>query len=335
MWITGPGMAELRDVADPVPGPGEALLAPLYTGLCGTDLELFTGGMPYFASGHAVYPILPGHEAVATVVQYADDPTWVGARVVVDPVVGCGSCLACLGGPATRCPDRAEIGVRRGATGAAAELVVAPGRNLHRVPDGLDARDAVLTEPGVTALHALMRTRAFTVPDVLVIGAGTLGLIATALLVDADVDVSVAVGSSGRDKLVRSMGARPVNTDDQRRYAVAIETAGTESAVQRALSAVRAGGQIALAGVQAQPEQWFRPNELVLLDLTVHGIMNGPELYDDLLSRLAKLEPLSEAVVGRVYRLEDFEPAFAALATPTRDRPKVLLGVGSRLEPVR
>ena len=67
--ISGPGRAELRDVATDAPGPGDVRIRLLATGICGTDVEIFDGTMPYFTSGMASYPVIPGHEWVGEVVE--------------------------------------------------------------------------------------------------------------------------------------------------------------------------------------------------------------------------------------------------------------------------
>src|SRR4051812_16699166 len=112
-----PQTAAVVDVEPPRPGPGEAVVAPRYVGLCGTDLELFTGTMPYFAEGHAAFPIQPGHEVAAVVVSAPAGGPEPGSRVLVDPVVGCGGCRACGTGIQVRCSERRELGVRGGLPG--------------------------------------------------------------------------------------------------------------------------------------------------------------------------------------------------------------------------
>jgi len=88
--FTGPRAASVVESEPPEPAPGEVLVAPRYVGLCGTDLELLTGVMPYFAAGQASYPIQPGHEVSGVVVES-------GTQVMIDPGTGCGACAACTG----------------------------------------------------------------------------------------------------------------------------------------------------------------------------------------------------------------------------------------------
>ena len=121
--ITGPGEAEVRDVAPPEPRPGEVVVDVDRAGVCGTDMELFTGEMSYLHTGQAQYPMRIGHEWTGTVSVLGDgvDPSWLGRRVTGDTMIGCGQCARCLTGRHHVCADRYEIGVRNGWPGALAE----------------------------------------------------------------------------------------------------------------------------------------------------------------------------------------------------------------------
>ena len=103
-----PGEVVVRELPEPVPGPGEALVAPRYVGLCGTDLELLDGTMPYFAEGLALYPLQPGHEVAGVVVKAPDGSLPPGTPAPLHPLVGCGTCAACRRGSARTVPITAR-----------------------------------------------------------------------------------------------------------------------------------------------------------------------------------------------------------------------------------
>lgn len=123
--ITGPHQAEIRDVAPPVPAPGDVVVDVQRAGICGTDIELFTGEMQYLHEGVTTFPIRIGHEWMGTVSAVGEgvDPFWVGRRVTGDTMQGCGRCRRCLNGYQHVCEFRGELGIRDGRPGALAEQV--------------------------------------------------------------------------------------------------------------------------------------------------------------------------------------------------------------------
>jgi threonine dehydrogenase-like Zn-dependent dehydrogenase len=121
--ITGPGHAEVQDVSAPDAVPGEVVVDVRRAGICGTDVEFFTGEMQYLHDGHAAYPMRIGHEwmGVVSVIGDGVDPSWLGRRVTGDTMLGCGVCRRCRTGFQHVCADRSEIGIRRGRPGALAD----------------------------------------------------------------------------------------------------------------------------------------------------------------------------------------------------------------------
>ena len=104
--ISGAGSARLEDVEAPVPGRGQVVVYVRRAGICGTDVELLTGQLAYFAQGKIGFPIRPGHEwcGVVSAVGGDVDRGWLGARVTGDTMLGCGRCPRCAGGsPGRRC----------------------------------------------------------------------------------------------------------------------------------------------------------------------------------------------------------------------------------------
>jgi 2-desacetyl-2-hydroxyethyl bacteriochlorophyllide A dehydrogenase len=325
--FSAPGTASLVEVEPPEAGPGEALVRPRYVGLCGTDLELFEGTMPYFAEGHAAYPIQPGHEVTGVVVSGPEDGPEPGTEVLVNPVVGCGECEACASGVQVRCRRRRELGIRDGLAGGACELIAVPVANLHPVPAGVGLRDAVLAEPGVTALNSVELLGEVAGRRALVLGAGTLGLIAVQLLVARGAEVDVLVIEEQRVELVERLGGRAIRTVEAAAYPAVVEAAGAPAAAKDALRAVAPGGHIALAGVQPGPVESLELNEIVLKDATLRGILNGPGLFDRMLGELAAGSVDAAALIESEFELGEAEAALAALTEPSRRAPKLMLSV--------
>lgn len=154
--VHGPGEAGVAEVAEPEPGVGEVVVEVERAGVCGTDVEFFTGEMEYLAEGHARYPMRLGHEWCGTVVRAGEGvhPAWVGRRAVGDTMLGCGRCRRCRGGRQHTCADRQEVGIRGGRAGALAERLAVPVTSLHELPDGIDGPLGALVEPGGNAVRA-------------------------------------------------------------------------------------------------------------------------------------------------------------------------------------
>jgi threonine dehydrogenase-like Zn-dependent dehydrogenase len=184
--ITGPGRGEVQHVAPPVAGPGEVVVAVERAGICGTDAEIFSGEMAYLHSDQAAYPIRIGHEWCGRVTEAGPgvDPGWLGKRVTGDTMLGCGHCERCRAGRQHTCADRYEIGLRNGWPGALAELLPVPEKALLALPDEVDPTLGALVEPGGNALRAVRAANLAPGERLLILGPGTIGLLA-ALIAEA------------------------------------------------------------------------------------------------------------------------------------------------------
>jgi threonine dehydrogenase-like Zn-dependent dehydrogenase len=178
--FTGPGQAEVQDVPKPVAIDGQVVVDVERVGICGTDLELFTGEMSYFHTGVSTYPLRPGHEWAGVVTAVGDDvdDSWLGRRVTGDTMIGCGDCRRCRTGFHHVCLNRQELGIRDGLPGALAEQVTVPVGSLHHLPDNVDSQLGALVEPGGNALRAVRAAALASGERLLVLGAGTIGLLA-------------------------------------------------------------------------------------------------------------------------------------------------------------
>ena len=126
--LEAPGSLADSTVSAPRPADGEALVRVSYTGICGTDSKIYSGGIP------AAYPVIMGHEITGEIVAgESRDGAGAGARVLVDPVLFCGTCSYCRSGQTHICPDGQLMG--REIDGGFAEFVTAPSANLYTLPD--------------------------------------------------------------------------------------------------------------------------------------------------------------------------------------------------------
>jgi Alcohol dehydrogenase GroES-like domain len=172
--VRAPGEVALAARPAPAAAPGEVLVRPDLVGLCGTDLEIIAGQVdPAFVR----YPIGLGHEWTGIV---TGDSALAGTRVVVEGVVACGHCARCARGETNLCETYDEFGFTR--DGAAAGLVTVPAALVHPLEENVAADDAVLTEPASVVYQGLTRAAISPGARVLVIGDGTIALLAVYLL---------------------------------------------------------------------------------------------------------------------------------------------------------
>lgn len=172
IYITEPGHVEIREVEKPVRKPGEALLKLLYGGICGSDLGSYRGTFAYFE-----YPRIPGHEFSAEIVEIDDNEYGLekGMVVTCNPYFNCGSCYSCQRGLVNACMDNQTMGCQR--DGAFCEYITMP---LERIYDGkgLDPKLLAAIEPFCISYHGVQRAGIQKGDKVLVVGAGTIGVLA-------------------------------------------------------------------------------------------------------------------------------------------------------------
>src|SRR5260370_42679535 len=133
--IAGPGSARVEDVEAPAAGPGQVVVDVRRAGICGTDAELFTGQLAYFAQGKIGFPIRPGHEwcGVVSAPGAEVDPGWLGARGTGDTMLGCGRCPRRAAGRRPLCAAR-QAGGSVGWPGALAAQVLVRAARRERLP---------------------------------------------------------------------------------------------------------------------------------------------------------------------------------------------------------
>jgi threonine dehydrogenase-like Zn-dependent dehydrogenase len=277
--IIGPGQALVQDVDPAEAAPGQVVVDVERVGLCGTDVEFFTGHMSYLHSGEATYPIRIGHEwsAVVSAVGPGVDAGWLGRRVTGDTMLGCGHCARCRSGRHHVCAERYEIGVRRGFPGALAEQLAVPVTALHPLPDTVDATLGALVEPGGNALRAFRAAEVRAGERLLVLGPGTIGLLVALFARAAGVEVHLL----GRDEadlgFARSIGFTAGWTADSlpaTRFDAVVDASNAAALPARAVELVEPGRRVVYIGLSAQPSL-LDTRALVLADVTAVGVLSA------------------------------------------------------------
>ncbi len=304
--ITGPRAAEVRTVDAPSPGPGEIVVDVERVGVCGTDVEFFTGEMAYLATGEAAYPIRIGHEWTGMVAAVGDgvDASWLRRRVTGDTMLGCGRCDRCRSGRQHLCADRFEVGIRHGWPGALAERVLIPASSLRALPEGMDAALGALVEPAGNAWRAVDAARLAAGERLLVIGAGTIGLLAALIARSKGVEVELVGRSPASIAFARSLGlgATPVGDPTPgRRFDAVIDASTSASSPGLAIDLAEPGRRVVYIGLAGTPSD-VDTRRIVLNDLTVVGILSASPGLDGAIELFASgrvdPRPLIAAVVG-------------------------------------
>ena len=306
---------ELVDLPEPAPGPGEVLLRVSACGICGSDLTSYKRGL---------FIGVPGHE-VAGVVEAAGDGVdgWrAGQAAVLQPGGGCGACDECRTGSYHRCIE-SLTGSGSTRPGGYAELMAARADRLRPLPDGLPPEVACLGEPLSVAIHGLRRVGFRPGEDAVVLGLGSIGLLATAGLrwlgagrvfgVDpVDVRRELAAGL-GADAVFAAARAARAEVDGA---PVVLECSGRAEAIQQAIDLAGPGGRVALLGI-AVAEVTVIPVFWITREITVSGSINSRlEDFDEAL-RLLAARPEVARIVTRRVALREVPATFEALLHPS------------------
>jgi len=255
--------------AKPTPAAHEVLIKPIAAGICGTDIHAWAGNQPFFS-----YPRVLGHELCGEVVELGSQASGfrLGQRVVLIPYVACQQCDACLSGKTNCCEKISVIGVHQ--DGGFCEFLSAPTSNLLAV-DEVDPEAAALIEPFAISAHAVRRAAVTADEQVLVVGAGPIGLGVAAIAAAAGANVVVAdTSEQRRAHVAQKLGLATVNPLDAdfeaqlraefggRLPAKVIDATGSPAAMNGAVKLIRHGGTIVFVGLHK--------GDLVIPDIEFH-----------------------------------------------------------------
>lgn len=262
------------------PGPREAVVEVVRSGICGSDREVFTGGRP---PEFVRYPVVPGHEWSGRVVDVGAevDDGLNGRLVVGEGFRGCGVCPACRRGDNNLCADQYdETGFT--SPGGWATYLTLPARLLHVLPDDADARSAAALEPAACAAAATLKLAVVPGERVAVVGGGSLGLLATQLIASTSpAELTLVEPNAARAEIAEACGAGRVCSPEEAKgrlagYDAVVEAAGASGTADLATRLARPGGRVVLTGVAAADSGPPDPAHLVLSQITVHTVFGAP-----------------------------------------------------------
>jgi 2-desacetyl-2-hydroxyethyl bacteriochlorophyllide A dehydrogenase len=321
--VTAPRQAAVVDVPEPEPRPGELVVEIERVGICGTDVEFYTGDMAYLDLGYAEFPLRLGHEWAGRVVAVGSaggaidgaGDHWLGKRVTGDTMLGCGQCSYCVAGHQHVCPNRFEVGIRGGWAGALSERLVIPSRFAFEIPEHVSPAAAALIEPGGNALRAVRGANVESGHRVLVLGSGTIGLLAAQFAVAAGGEVHVGGVREGSLDLARSFGvASAVHLDDLAasdpdQYDSVIECTSNEAMPALAVRLVKPAGRVVFIGLSNGPSL-VDTRDIALQDITAVGVLSASGGLAGAIEAYASGAVVPDALVSEVVALEDLPDRF-------------------------
>lgn len=310
--IAGPRQAEVVVVSELEPDAGELLINVERVGICGTDSELYTGEMAYFAHGRTTFPLQLGHEWVGVVRKVGEgvDSSWLGKRVTGDTMLGCGNCERCNNAKSHLCENRIELGITDGWDGALAEEMLFPVRYAYEVPETISVRAAAMIEPAGNALRAVEACNLKEHQKVLILGAGTIGLLAAQFALAKKFDVYIASHRESSLALARDMGVIHTFTLDEiivgqdQIFDAVIDASSIDSLPNFALKKVIPGGRVVLIGLSSTPSL-IDTRDVVFQDVTIVGILSASPALKRTIEYFASGAVDPEPLVSEVITLEE------------------------------
>lgn len=334
--VRKPGEVVLEERDFPAPGPEGVLIRPEMVGLCGTDLDIVAGRVD---PAYTHYPLVLGHEWSGTVaapltVEAATALGGVlatGTRVVGEGIVPCGHCPRCRAGHTNLCLTYDELGFTR--DGAAASLLTVGAPLVHPLAPGVSAEDGALVEPASVVYRALSGGAISPGWRALVVGDGTVALLAVHLLGLWSPAETVMLGRrEGQAGLAAAAGAARFETDPRAaggEYDLVVEAAGTTGAVLTALAAARRGGSVILLGLPPHGATAAVPvDDIVNNDLVIRGSFGYTSTaWRDVVTLLNSGRLSLGFLVTHQFPLTEWESALEMLSGQASPRGKVMLTI--------
>lgn len=333
--IDSPNSVLVEEVGVPEPGPGDVLIRIAYCGICGSDLHAFNGKHPFIS-----LPATPGHEFSGTIAEIGDGITGFtkGDRVTCEPNLVCGQCYNCKIGRYNICKSLRVMGCQ--GDGGMADFFIAPADKTIHLPDSLSLRDATLVEPLAVGVHAVRKAGVLFGKNIVIIGAGTIGLMTLVSAVNAGAKkILVADLSEKRLEIAQHFGATGVinagkedtaqailSSKPYEGYDVVFECVGIEKTIRDAMAIVRKGGRVVVCGV-FEHEPTIKMADVSDREIELVGsIMYIRRDITDAIDLLDNGSCPADMFISEVFSLEDCKNAFMA-ALNTANNIKVIFKV--------
>jgi len=311
----------LQDVEQPTVGHNDVLIKIRRTAICGTDIHIYQ--WDDWAQQTIPVPLTAGHEFCGEIVECGSEVTGleIGDRVSAEGHITCGVCRNCRAGRRHLCMNTVGVGIDR--PGAFAEYLSVPAFNVFKLPDTISDDMAAILDPLGNATHTALSFD-LVGEDVLITGAGPIGIMATAIARYAGArHIVVTDVNDYRLKLAKKMGAsRTLNVtresiDDTMRelgmeegFDVGMEMSGNPQAFQDMLRTMHHGGKVALLGIPPS-EMSIDWHQVIFKGLVIKGVY-GREMFETWYKMSSMLQSglNIEPIITHHFDVDDFQPAF-------------------------
>jgi 2-desacetyl-2-hydroxyethyl bacteriochlorophyllide A dehydrogenase len=318
------GAIEVGTVADPTPGPGELVLQVTSCGICGSDLKS-RPAMPHgTVMGHEFCGRVVAVGADAGPAAGADGARWrEGMAAAVLPVFSCGTCRWCRAGEVAHCTAARLVGLG-GAPGGFAEYVTASAALAFELPDDIAASHGALVEPFAVGLHTACIAEVGPGDDVLIIGAGPVGLTTARWAQELGAaQVVVSDPAAPRRAMAERLGATrvvdPAADELGTDHDVVIDCVGKPGLLDTCVGATATKGRVVVAGVCVEPDPYL-PVLALLKELRVSfSVYYRPEEFREVIDAFAQGRIDPTPLVTDTIGLEELDQAFSRLATDPTD----------------
>ena len=315
--LISPGKIRVVDeIPVPAPRQGEAVVKVKAVGICGTDLHIFKEGR-----ADVELPRVMGHElsGVVTALGEGTDNLAVGDRVVLDPVMACGSCRICRAGHGNVCADVKCFGVQM--DGGFQDEIVVPSANLYRYPESYSFVQAALAEPFSVAANILSRVSVKVRDFVVIMGAGTIGLSLVQGAKAAGAAVLVSDIEESKLEKAKAMGADyTVNsrkedlTELVKKHTeigadVVIDAVGTVKLTEQSIELAAPCGRIAGISFDARPAQ-IPAAAITKKELSLMGSRMNAHRFPDVIQWMRDGALDLDVMISKVYPVEEIQKAF-------------------------
>jgi D-arabinitol dehydrogenase (NADP+) len=320
LWYDEPFKFSIKDVPIPQVGDDDVLLKVSCCGVCGTDGHIHEGE---FISK---FPLIPGHEAIGTIVEMGKNVKGfeMGDRCVADVGITCDNCFYCRRGQSLLCEDFNARGVTQ--DGGFAEYIVYQQKKLYKIKNLTD-EESTLLEPAACAIHGLDKLAPPVGIEVLLLGAGPTGLILAQLLklngasrvviaANKGIKMDIAKDLDAGDEYIELDRQNPeaqwkkLKDDNPYGFDVVVEATGVEKLAGESINYVRRGGTLMLYGVyENKALVHWPPSKIFGDEIKIIGSFSQTYCFPRAVAYLDSGKVKVKGMVTDVFKLEEFQAA--------------------------
>jgi L-iditol 2-dehydrogenase len=332
--MIGPGTVKIHDVEKPVLRTGEALVKIKRVGICGSDVHVSHGALPFVQ-----YPIVQGHEACGDVVEtYECKNIRVGDKAVIIPTSICGACNACTSGRTNLCEKLQIIGVH--INGLCSEYVSVPEQIIVRIPQHISYDIGAMIEPLAVAVHAIRQAEEVKDKSVLVMGAGMIGNLAAQVAKARGAKVMIVGRTQYRLDFAKQFGLDYCINENSEDVSAAVSNAfgqgsdicieciGVAKSVNDCFAYSKKGGRVVIVGIFGE-KQLIDVFSLQDKELVVRGaMMYVRQDFEESVALIEQGQLNLEPLISAHFGLEEFDGAYQYISDKNNPVMKVMIDIG-------